>query len=333
LEALARGDSFSRRNAQEYQCLTGIREVGLKVLFSVVVFLGTCPLFASGGDFGMLSLLSDSGIDGPPYEAQVELMKSLAAENDGIEYVEYGKSIQRRPLSGLLLTSSSAEPKEMVLITGATHGNEYLNIADQLVPKWVESMPQDLSAFLAQGGSVFVVPVLNPDGYERRWRWNSFFKDLNRDWPSPGNSLERPTQAESRDLAIFVEEFLQLHNAKLSVALDYHCCADGMLLHPLGWKAGVKRPQADQDETERLIALYEQSFPNPGEIGTPPDILYAATGTTLDYWYLEYGAVALTYEGFRGSESSLLPNHLDFWSLVFTELVESEPSDETLPET
>jgi predicted deacylase len=79
-----------------------------------------------------------------------------------------------------------------VLITQAIHGNEYQQIVDRLVLDYSngkKTLP-GLEDFLEGGGLVYLVPIVNPDGYERRQRENRQGYDLNRDWPSDFTGVE-----------------------------------------------------------------------------------------------------------------------------------------------
>ncbi len=255
----------------------------------------------------------DSAIYGPEYKEQVKLMQQLAENNKGVNYIHYGDSIKGRPLSGLLFLKNARTVTQLVVITGATHGNEYLNIVDRLPQALMSSKNQSLKNFLQRGGAVFFVPILNPDGYDARRRSNMNGVDLNRDWPNPANGRRPHREIENIKLAEWVDKFIEKTQASLSIAVDYHCCVSGALLLPWGYKRGEYMNDADATRSEHFQTLFKNSFPKHGKVGTPPDILYSATGTTLDYWYDKYAAVSFTYEGNYKIEKELLKYHVDWW--------------------
>ncbi len=59
-----------------------------------------------------------------------DILKSYEQYKD-IKMIKYGRSVQNRPLC-LLKISNSKKTKFAVLITGATHGNEYSNIMHEI---------------------------------------------------------------------------------------------------------------------------------------------------------------------------------------------------------
>lgn len=77
---------------------------------------------------------------------------------------------------------------------------------------------------------------------------------------------------------------------------------------------------SDQKRSAFFQDAFKSSFQKPGNIGTPPDILYSAVGTTLDYWYDKFSAVSFTYEGSRSIEKNLLDGHVMWWEKSFDSL-------------
>jgi hypothetical protein len=261
------------------------------------------------------SLKRDSGIFGPRYTEQVKILKDIAAQNETATYIHYGDSVKNRPLSGVLFAGDS-NVKKLILVTGATHGNEYLNIVDRLAAALLKDEASELSKFVASGGAVMFIPVLNPDGYDARGRSNNNRADLNRDWPNPGNGRAGLKQPESKALAEWVDNYLTTTGAELSVAVDYHCCVRGMLLLPWGYKDNTYMTGNDLAKSIKLQNMFKKAFPINGGVGTPPDLLYSAVGITTDYWFDKYKAVSFTYEGRQNKEQKYLPNHVQWWSSI-----------------
>ena len=123
--------------------------------------------------------IADSGIQGPAYSVIEAELEELARTHSGIaELAYYGLSVEGKKLRGLRISlgpdqlTNPATPgiRPAVIISGATHGNEYLNIEDRL-PRWFlenwESSP-GVTKFMKAGGVIFIVPIMNPDGYDAR---------------------------------------------------------------------------------------------------------------------------------------------------------------------
>ncbi|MCF8059940.1 MAG: DUF2817 domain-containing protein [Bacteriovoracaceae bacterium] len=268
-------------------------------------------------------IFSNSGIRGPKYRDQIKTMRAIARlRPEIVKTVEYGVSIKGNPLTALILESQNMPITKLALVTGATHGNEYLNIADRLTEALLDSEANVLENYLASGGALIVVPIVNPDGYERRRRGNARNADVNRDWPNSKNPQPSEfKQPESQALANLVNNYLSAHPfTGLNFALDYHCCVDGMLLKPWGYEKGKYMTQSESDRYDYFIDPMNKYFPKPGKVGTPPDLLYTADGTTLDYWYDKYGAVSLTYEGTQRRERNNLQYHVLWWEDILRNL-------------
>ena len=264
------------------------------------------------------SLKRDSGIRGPSWNEQIQIMHEFSNRYPEIsEVISYGYTVQSRQLTALLLRKPAPfATTRFTLITGATHGNEYLNIVDRLSSALMSSPDQELMAYLNRGGSVLFVPIVNPDGYDRRTRSNGNRVDLNRDWPNPGNGYKENTQPETKALNKWLKNYITA-DIKMDIAMDYHCCVDGMLLLPWGWKKGLYMSSNARAKSQVIEKMMTKHFKKPGEIGTPPDTLYAATGTTLDFWHEKFKAISFTYEGRFRSEKKYLTNHVNWWNEIF----------------
>lgn len=261
-------------------------------------------------------IYSNSGIRGPKFKEQIKRMKKIVSKHpDLVKLVEYGKSRKGSTLTALLFEPQNTLVTKFAIVTGAIHGNEYMNIVDRLSEALLSSPSNTLKNYIALGGALLVVPIVNPDGYDRRRRGNSRRVDLNRDWPSSVSTV--PAQFEEPEtiaLASWINSYLQSNPmTKLNLAMDYHCCVDGMLLKPWGYQKGKHLSDSESQRFNYFIDPMLKYFPNPGKVGTPPDLLYSAQGTTLDYWYAEYGAISLTYEGTRRKEKDYLQYHVLWW--------------------
>lgn len=260
-------------------------------------------------------LRGDSGITGPKYSEILNRLSGLQSQySDRATLIEYGKSVQGRPLKMLLVTQKdpSDTEKPAMLMTGSTHGNEYLNIEDRLP---AELLKKSLSTgpvleYLERGGSFIFVPIINPDGYEARRRENANGVDLNRDFDVAPAGYKAFKEEETRLLSTALETLRKQLALRYVATIDYHCCV-GAVLHPWGYKKGaIPAPDLEAHLAYGEIAKRHLNI----EVGTTGDILgYYPLGTSRDYYYDRYHALAFTYEGRYGVENTYLKRHVAWW--------------------
>jgi len=268
-------------------------------------------------------LKSDSGIKGPAYEQIVAELDELARAYPTLaEKIQYGTTARGRPLAALKISRKSLSPipagAKAILIAGAIHGNEYLNVEDRL-PRWfLETGIADpgVKKFLDDGGAILLAPILNPDGYANRDRENHNGKDLNRDFTVRRRNYFSFKETETKALSEFVAEEIQESGRKLAVTMDYHCCI-GAVLRPWSFKDSPP-PASDMARFDTVGRILIETFGHRYKYGTTPDILgYQALGTSKDYYYETYGAVALTFEGKYKEENQRFKEHTVMWQKIF----------------
>lgn len=267
---------------------------------------------------------SDSGVRGPAYEAIVAQMQDLAKEHANlVDFVTYGQSVQGQPLTAIRLSLKSRRATGMrnaVLMTGATHGDEFLGFEHEIGRYFVQNvdrLPQ-LRAFLAAGGLVYIVPVVNPDGYRARERHNARGTDLNRDFPLRTAQHPGFQQPETASLGRYVDNEVRSLGGALRVSIDYHCCF-GAMLYPWSFSRPAPPPVPAGDEQAFLAigTLMKTHFGANYEIGKTPSLLgYDALGSTKDYYYENYKTLSFTFEGVYGGREKL-ENHVAFWESIF----------------
>jgi len=257
----------------------------------------------------------DSGIYGPKYAEILTDLERLEAENPKFaEIYDYGTSVSGRTLRMLIVAKKDAprSSRNTVQITGSIHGNEYLSIADRLPEAFLSRAKAErgpIYEFLNDGGVVLFVPIVNPDGYEKRRRTNTNGKDLNRDWDVDISGKKGFTQPETTTLAQALIDQKERLNLDLKVTVDYHCCA-GSLLYP--WAYTRKSINSGDLSVHLKYAEYSKGLSI--TYGTVWDILgYLANGTTMDYYYESHGALAYTFEGRYRDEKNYLPQHIQWW--------------------
>lgn len=273
-----------------------------------------------------------SGIDGPAYELIQRELQSLKSEFPELVRVEsYGKTVKGREISVIKigqLTPIGARPLrgKAVVISGSTHGDEYLNLEDRLPRRFLQAYAAgelpSLNRYIDDGGLIYIVPIFNPDGYMARQRENARGADLNRDFSIRAANHNAFKQPESTALSLYVEKESARENVQIQMTLDYHCCI-GALLYPWSF---AKPPVAPIPERDRQ--LHEEIghamigiFGNKYKFGQTPVVLgYSAIGTTKDYYYEKYGSTSFTFEGRYGVEDKNLAKHVQLWGEVFRQL-------------
>ena len=200
-----------------------------------------------------------------------------------------------------------------LLMSGTTHGNEYLNIEDRLPSALLAKSRRagNVSHFFEEGGAFVFIPILNPDGFESRNRENSHGVDLNRDWDVRAASFQGFKEIETRALADELDSLTQApYHLKYSITVDYHCCI-GALLQPWGFTKD-KLPDTDEEKHAEVEQMAERLLKIDG--GTTADILgYMPLGTTKDFYYDRYHSIAFTYEGRYKVEKDYFNKHVEWW--------------------
>jgi len=287
----------------------------------VIVALTLCAL-----SFGHRNSFSSSGILGPSHSLILNTIESWKTQYpDLVEIIDYGKSVQGRTLRlALVRREGNFRKRPVLFMSGATHGNEYLNIEDR-VPQELLARARisgPVSRFLDEGGVYVFVPILNPDGYENKTRENSNAVDLNRDWNVAAVNFKGFKEPETRALAEVLESLKVSRSLRYQITVDYHCCI-GALLHP--WSYPEAPPLAPSAaEKHQAVGELVSQFLNV-DFGTTGDILgYFPVGTTKDYFYETYQAAAFTFEGRFQLENQRLDKHIAWWEQM-TALVRGEP--------
>ncbi|MBL7556640.1 MAG: succinylglutamate desuccinylase/aspartoacylase family protein [Bdellovibrionaceae bacterium] len=269
---------------------------------------------------------SDSGTKGPPYAELVKYFASLPQKYpEFIQVSQFGTTPKGRPLVVLKVSYptrflsprfvASRSQKAAILITGTTHGDEYLGIEDRL-PEWFASegvRDPIIAPYFQSGGVIYLVPIFNPDGYEARQRGNSRGVDLNRDFTVKQAQFEGFKEVETQAVRDMLMNQLKINQQRLLISMDYHCCI-GAALYPWSFS---KAPQLPADH----LALYKNYgtimtniFGADFRVGTTPVVLgYSAIGTSKDYYYENYGSMSFTFEGEYRTEKNKFPQHVQMW--------------------
>jgi hypothetical protein len=235
-----------------------------------------------------------------------------------------GYSWEGRPvLAAKIGNAPDAPERPNVLFLGAHHAREWISAEVALrLAEYLSDAPTD--AALIASRDVWVIPVVNPDGYqytfdtERLWRKNrapnadgSFGVDLNRNYPSfwgldevgssatPSAETYRGPSAGSEPEVQAIMAFHTAHPP--AVALSYHSYSD-VLLYPYGHRSGLLVPDLasfvslvgtplSSAVADRLPESARATY-FPG----PAWQLYPVNGEYSEWAYRAHGTLALTVE-------------------------------------
>lgn len=231
------------------------------------------------------------------YESVRLQLRSYAAANPkNAEVVVITDSDSGRPVEGLKIGNGPTSH----LIVSAHHGNEYGSTEVAL------AAAKDLAEHPVENRTVYVVPVLNIGGYDKKNRYEKVgnFRqyDPNRDYPGPC-ATEGPFKLKStKGIAKFVED------KKIVSAATLHTYWPAVL-YPWG-------NSADNFATfyDNLFIKLAQSatFRSNYEIGYSGEVIYPADGTFEDYVYWKHGVWSLLFE----MGGSHFPNQTDIDKMI-----------------
>lgn len=222
--------------------------------------------------------------------AQVEtILKDYASNHPSfVTLTQYGKSQQNNPLYALRVCGSkTAKRLPQIMLTGATHGDELitvevvLGILDHLISGY-SSDPHIQK--LVDNHEIFVVPVVNPDGFKARLRTDNG-RDPNRSYPWPENMSNTPT-ASIRAIMQFVDSH------QIAGSIDFHASGE-MIMYP--WAYTESRPKTTDEAIFRDLGNQMARHNNyvMGQISTT---IYIAPGSSADYYYWKHGSFSYGIE-------------------------------------
>ncbi|MFG0329410.1 MAG: M14 family metallopeptidase [Phycisphaerales bacterium] len=274
------------------------------------------------------SVAAAGGGDGPwfdSYHTFDEIMTYLAdleaLRPDIAERFVLGTSLEGRTIYGLKITGDTGGSKPGVLYHGCQHAREWITtmgstyIADQLVRNYGTD---PYLTELVDEVEIYVVPVVNPDGYEysrltdRMWRKNrrnngggSYGVDLNRNWAygwggegssgDPNSQIYRGPSAFSEPETQNLRDFM-IANPNINGHIDIHSYSQ-LILQPWGWTINLP-PDHDRfevlgaDMQEAMASLYGTNWVH----GPSYTTIYPASGVAPDWTYGDQGAWGFTFE-------------------------------------
>jgi hypothetical protein len=225
-----------------------------------------------------------------------------------------GTSIDGRTIWALRIGGSAANTKPM-LVNGTQHAREWIAamtttcIADRLVRDY--DRDPKVRAFV-DSTTLWVVPVVNPDGYQYSWSTSRYWRknrrgghgvDLNRNWGvafgGPGSSSNKRSDIYRGEYAFSEPETAAVRDlaqrVRPQLAIDFHSYGQ-LVLYP--WNYTSKRAD-DHDQltavgdkmASAIYAQHKQRYTLMSGVE-----LYPASGTAQDFMYGDVGALAYTIE-------------------------------------
>lgn len=243
-----------------------------------------------------------------------------------------GQSLENRTIYGIQITGAGGTAnKPAVLFSGCQHAREWaapsttMFIADQLINLY-DADPSIRS--LLDRAVVYIVPIVNPDGYvytwtnTRLWRKNrrnngngTFGVDLNRNWGtgwgldsgssgSGSSETYRGTAAFSEPETQVLRDFVLAH-PELDAHIDFHSYSE-LILWAWGYQGGSPPNPAGAilaDVGTRMQTSIADTHGHVYTAGPAGDTLYLASGVFPDWTFQERGLVSYTIE-LRPDENS-----------------------------
>jgi hypothetical protein len=238
-------------------------------------------------------------------------LAELAPERAALHVI--GGSSEGRPL--LALHIAGRAPTTHMLVTGTQHAREWISamvgtcVADRLLRGYATD--PTIRAFVDRT-DLWVVPVVNPDGYQYSWASDRYWRknrrdrhgvDLNRNFGvafgGPGSSANQRSQTYRGPYAFSEPESAALRDLvrreQIALHVDLHSYGQ-LVLYP--W-AHTSSSAADRDLfrgigdriASAIFALHDNRY----ALMSGAD-LYHASGTLLDWMYGDAHALSFTLE-------------------------------------
>ncbi|XP_058450685.1 zinc carboxypeptidase-like isoform X2 [Malaya genurostris] len=257
----------------------------------------------------------------------------LVSEYGSVLKIEqYGESYEERDMKALVLSKQPNNPG--IFLESHIHAREWITSATTtwILNELLTSNDPEVQ-YLAENFDWYILPVVNPDGLHytkhdnRMWRKNRnpysilcYGVDLNRNFPghwmeggasnNPCSDVFAGPEAGSEIETKNVMNYFLKYKANIDLYLSFHSYGQYMLL-PYGFENAEKADNYYDwmDITEAAAITLSQRNNTFYTIGTTADVLYVASGLSIDWAHSEHNVpIAVTYE-FRdqGENGFILP--------------------------
>nr|CAH0111029.1 unnamed protein product [Daphnia galeata] len=259
-----------------------------------------------------------------------------------VQLINIGTSYEGRPLYVVHISNSTSAHTPAIWIDGTFHAREWISpaVVTYIIHQLVEE-PANLK--LLQNVDWYIMPVVNPDGYEyshvrnRLWRKTRSPTgldspkcqgvDANRNfefkWGASGSSSNPCSQvykgpkAFSEPETLAYANFISSISYKLKLYLTLHSSGQ-MIMLPWGYHRVLPHNFDDILDLALKAACKFKTFNY--KVGNTVDILYRASGNSAD-WAKSIGieyvySVELPIRGFVLPASNILPVSQDFFRAI-----------------
>jgi len=251
------------------------------------------------------------------FTEQTEYIKGLAAAHTIANLFTIGTSYEGRTLTGIAINGGTSLPA--VWVDSNIHAREWISSATVLyiIDQILTGTSAD-AQFMRNNYRWYIVPNLNPDGYEYTWTNDRLWRktrspnagsicvgtDPNRNWDSnwggqgasdmPCSDTYRGSSAFSERETAAASSYLTSIRSFTDIFISVHCYSN-LWLVPWGYK--TEKP-SDYDELKRVADLAVAAIKGVNGldfvVGTPPDILYVASGGSFD-WAKDANGMTYSY--------------------------------------
>ncbi|MFG0330897.1 MAG: M14 family metallopeptidase [Phycisphaerales bacterium] len=232
--------------------------------------------------------------------------------------VEVGESLEGRMVKAIRITGpNQTAARPGVLLNGCQHAREWITvmancyIADRFVREY--DIDPQIQAIL-DTHELYIIPVVNPDGYEfswdrdRMWRKNrrgGYGVDTNRNWSvgwgGPGAGTQTQMQTYRGEYAFSEPETANIRDfvsdrPNLVAHVDIHCYSQ-LVLYPWGW---TRDHCADHDIFDAvsgdIAGAMRDVEGRPFRYGPVFTTIYPASGVMSDWTYGDRNMFGITFE-------------------------------------
>ncbi|RBQ80842.1 hypothetical protein VDGD_03588 [Verticillium dahliae] len=275
------------------------------------------------------------------YADHVDYIEDLHyAFSHNSELVIAGKSYEGRDIHGIHLWGKGGKSsKPAIYWHSTTHAREWITTMTveyflyQLISGYLAS-DAEVTALL-NAYDFYVLPVVNPDGFihsqttDRLWRKNRqprcnqacIGTDLNRNWPHywnvTGGASDDPCAQSYRGLSpgdtpemasftAYTDKVASAHPDGIKFFVDWHAFGH-IILMPYGGNCSLRVANYDRqmELARQTTAIIESVAGSKYRYGPVCDVLYAASGGSMDYVYDIAGAdIAWGWELSPASEAA-----------------------------
>lgn len=245
-------------------------------------------------------------------EINASMNAVVAAHPDIARMEQIGTSVQGREIYAVIVSDNvdddEAEPE--IRITGNIHGDEKtagmscLNFLEVLTDNYGTS---DLCTYVVDNSEVWVISILNPDGYANDTRYNANGIDLNRNcsYMGPGGgggstAFSEPETAAMRDITMQSWPAQNNYTHPFATGLSFHSGAE---CFNAVWNFSTTEPIQDLDFVTAQANAYANhpsisAYYGAGvwDIWIPGASWYPTNGDVNDWSYGEVGTVDHTIE-------------------------------------